>query len=219
MGAPGLDVLRRRPGRRQEPSRRGRAFVPRPPGVVDVRERASKRETLSRGREGVRRTEDDEDEEEDDPDRGPSPSRPRAHVRVADVHRSFPLAAAVLPPRRNARPPLPLAAARPPLPPERDKVLRWPGAVTRGRCAGWRKERARRWCDRDQAKGRPKASRVRPRAPGRGGGRRGADDERRGGRHGQCSSWVLRIFNNAHKTQMVTNKIQQTRYKNTHTQS
>ena len=32
---------------------------------------------------------------------------------------------------------------------------------------------------------------------------------RRGGRHGQRSSWVLRIFNNAHKTQiMVTNKIQ-----------
>ena len=31
---------------------------------------------------------------------------------------------------------------------------------------------------------------------------------RRGGRHGQRSSWVLRIFNNAHKTQMVTDKIQ-----------
>jgi len=42
--------------------------------------------------------------------------------------------------------------------------------------------------------------------------------EGRGGRHGQCSSMVLRIFNNAHKTQMVTNKIQ-TRYKNTHAQS
>ena len=64
--------------------------------------------------------EDGEDEEEDDDDddldRGPSPSRPRAHVRVADARvrragRSFPLAAVVLPPRRGARPPLPLAAA------------------------------------------------------------------------------------------------------------
>ena len=55
VGAPGLDDVRRRLGRRQEPSRRGRAFVPRPPGVVDVRERASKRETPSRGREGAKR--------------------------------------------------------------------------------------------------------------------------------------------------------------------
>ena len=54
-GPPGLDALRMRPGRRQEPSRRGRAFVLRPPGVVDVRERASKRETPSRGREGAKR--------------------------------------------------------------------------------------------------------------------------------------------------------------------
>ena len=35
--APGLDVLRRRPGRQQEPSRRGRAFVPRPPSFVPRR--------------------------------------------------------------------------------------------------------------------------------------------------------------------------------------
>ena len=54
-GPPGLDALRMRPGRRQEPSRRGRAFVLRPPGVVDVRERASKWETPSRGREGAKR--------------------------------------------------------------------------------------------------------------------------------------------------------------------
>ena len=62
VGAPGLDDVTRRLGLRQEPSRRGRAFVPRPPdfvsrppGVVDVRERASKQETPSRGREGAKR--------------------------------------------------------------------------------------------------------------------------------------------------------------------
>ena len=50
-------------------------------------------------------------------------------------------------------------------------------AVTRGRFAGRRKERARRWGDRDRATGRPKASRVGPGEAGRGGGRRGADAE------------------------------------------
>ena len=61
-------------------------------------------------------------------------------------------------------------------------------AVMRGRFAGRRKERARRWRDRDRATGRPKASRVRPCAAGRGGGRRGETMSRRRGDAGRRMS-------------------------------
>ena len=61
--------------------------------------------------------EDEEDDDNDDLNRGPSPSRPRAHVRVADARvrragRSFPLAAARIPrcPSPSPRRVSPLAA-------------------------------------------------------------------------------------------------------------
>ena len=61
-------------------------------------------------------------------------------------------------------------------------------AVMRGRFAGRRKEHARRLGDRDRATGRPKASRVRPCAAGRGGGRRGETMSRRRGDAGRRMS-------------------------------
>ena len=187
-------------------------FVPRPPGVVDIRERASKRETPSRGREGAKRG-------GSVAPAGPSwsgsgPQRAGAWRGRCRRRRAVPEAPWVADAAgtgrsgREASPGGPATAAA--------MALSAPSEVGPERAAQRERARSRATADPLRRWEGSRAARESGRSVRDG---RGAEfHEGRGGRHGQCSGWVLRMLNNVHKDtnghKQDTNKIQ-----NTHAQS